>query len=75
MAKWTNDDVVVVNGIAVATGALMVLWPSMIGTVDAIAKLTFERQEILLLAMSHGAMPSDVCEFHFKFYINKFNKK
>ena len=74
LAKWTNNNEVVVNGIAVATGALVIIWPSMIGTVDAIAKFTFERQEILLRAMSHGAVPSYVCEFHFKFYINKINK-
>ena len=64
MAEGADDDIVVIDGVEGPTLAPVIIWTSMLCTIDLLAKLTFERQEILLCAMGHCTVLSEVGKLH-----------
>ena len=60
------DHVVVISGLRITTAALVVLRPPMGGAEDFRAELTAKWKEVLLLAMGHRAVLSDVGKLHLK---------
>ena len=60
-ARFTDgaqDDIIIVDCIRIVTLAVMVVWAPVIRTKYVFAKIASKRQEILLLAVLHGAMAS-----------------
>ena len=74
LAQGANYDIVVVYGACCPFFTLVVIGTPMISTVDFLAKFTFERQEILLVAMKHCTAHSEVAELHFSVLFLKYYK-
>jgi hypothetical protein len=63
LTNWAENNVIVVN-LVLVTFAHMIIRASVVSAVNFLAVFTFERQKILLSAVSHFAMLSDISKLH-----------
>ena len=64
LAYGAENDIVIILRIEISTLALVIVRPPVISTVYFQAKFTFEGEEILLSAMLHPTVLSEIRKFH-----------